>query len=526
MDKLISFCAVVLQILIPRLAAAQNCDCAKPKTVSIYPLNIGNKPDVSATIFELNEYGLKQEISAGIQFPVYASTVNFGTESLDAIGTCINYFYQPESIGKVRVSGLGDYYTTGSINKSGKQYIVHYELRSDCSNKLVKGVDVTFDSPIDSSLESQMLFTEFTPSITADIVKKMGNLNELISRFELQQRIENANTVIEPARITLTAPKKVLVPGETIEVELYAVQCDGEPVKNTTFYFSKTSGAGVQISGTKGGTAFPAKLTTDTEGKAKFKFTKDNSPTAVIVAQAAVKTPDGCDANLFGSLGFGSMMKVIVHYEENTSSDVNAKVNNIAAGNYQIGNTISSAMMYEAVLYYEPLKKIDPKDILHAGTLIDVPVKPDGKARIHYVKEGGTFYYQYTSQQSGFIGNPIINLNINDLNPEGNLNENKFYFLSHPGDHHSALKLIWQPGFKQFFIEFNFKTNEKDKVAPETTAYVFADSKGAKFTKHQITDPASPYKTEYIINSKNDNSLGATKVVQTFYVQVLSPYQE
>ena len=530
----------ILAIAASITSNAQNCDCLKTKQVSLLDLKFqaGPKPG-DGEHKALREHKMIEEIGRRINFPIEAKTVEFSMNN-DIIqmeemvlnisssgspspsfssGTCIDFFDQRGSGVVVGPQGITEYYTTGTIRKSGSEYLIHYELKASCSEKTVHAIDLSFTPPSlpDDEAERTTAANEFSVLIAKQLVEKFGSFGEKIQTFELKEK-RNPGVVIEPARVKLSSPRKVVASGETIEVELVAIQCDGSPLKNIEFVLSTQGG------GTKGGTAAPAKVTTDENGKAKFKFTKDNTPTAVIVAKADLKTPSGCPTLVMGHLGLGNMMKVTVHYNQKTSSDINVHMNNAVAGNFRIGNASTSDMTYETVLYYQPLKKADPKNLSEAGTLIEVPAIPNANSRVHYLKEDGTFFYTYVNQESGIVGNSIINFNVKELNPDGNVNENKFYFLSHPKGRHSVIRLIWKPDFKQFFIEFNYKTDDKDKMFPESTAYVFADSDGAKFIKRQITDAASPYKTEYIINAKMENALGGVKVAQTFFVQVLSPY--
>jgi len=193
------------------------------------------------------------------------------------------------------LSVYGNYLMTGNIQKSGEGYLMHIEIQTSCSRKIVAAVDVPFQL---STLAGNV------NSVAQQAVAQISPLHEKIRKFEIEERQRDKSLSLlsvnfEPIKIT--AVKPTLKPGESTEFTIELKDCDGKPIANREILFSQSSFGGLKIHGTLGGSVSPLKLITDANGVAKGRFTlKAGAKEAIINAHSPGKDVRGCNSIFVG----------------------------------------------------------------------------------------------------------------------------------------------------------------------------------------------------------------------------------
>jgi hypothetical protein len=180
-----------------------------------------------------------------------------------------------------------DYLITSHVVTSGSKYVFTLFLETAESREIVKTVDVEFSATVESANNAGK-----------QAAMQMMPLFETIRKFEINKRNTDVHVAISDLgtkntadEITIEPEKPSLDPGETIDVTLKMIDCDGVPLANRTLIFKDTT---VQVSketselplkGTKGGRVIPDVAVTDASGEVKVRFKAGNiSGNAEIVA--------------------------------------------------------------------------------------------------------------------------------------------------------------------------------------------------------------------------------------------------
>ena len=164
--------------------------------------------------------------------------------------------------------GSSDYLITSKVQASGSNYIFTLVLETAESREIVKSVELEFGANVESANNA---------GIQAAL--QMMPLFETIRKFEENKRNTDVRVAIcdlNMEMITVKPAKKIVNPGETIDVDITMTDCDGVPLANRSIIFVDTT---VQINndtpllkGTIGGEITPRIAVTDESGKAKVKF--------------------------------------------------------------------------------------------------------------------------------------------------------------------------------------------------------------------------------------------------------------
>jgi hypothetical protein len=161
-----------------------------------------------------------------------------------------------------------DYLITSKVQASGSNYIFTLVLETGESREIVKSVELEFSANTESANNCGKL-----------AAMQMMPLFETIREFEVTKRntdIEVAICDLNPEMITVKPAKKMVHTGETIDVDITMIDCDGVPLANRSIILVDTA---VQINndtpllkGTTGGEIIPRIAVTDESGKVTVQF--------------------------------------------------------------------------------------------------------------------------------------------------------------------------------------------------------------------------------------------------------------
>jgi len=181
-----------------------------------------------------------------------------------------------------------DYLLTGSITSSGGTNTLTMVLETAVSREVAASMSVSYGFDQESQATAgQTLAAAFTP------------LFQKIRNYEVNKRNTNVTVAIRDMHSTtqdiIVTPKKTkLNVGESVDVDIEMIDCDGVPLGNREIYFVAPPGDNLMLPSSTGGTVVPSSVTTDASGKAKVKFTAGNTNgLGQIVASYTHKKPCG-----------------------------------------------------------------------------------------------------------------------------------------------------------------------------------------------------------------------------------------
>jgi hypothetical protein len=171
-----------------------------------------------------------------------------------------------------------DYIITSHVLAYGNSYIFSLFLEAAESREIVKAVDVQFDATVESA-----------DNAGKKAAMQMMPLFETIRKYEIDKRNSDVNVAIRDLwrkdtsdDIIVTPQKKLINTGETVDVEITMIDCDGVPLANRRILFNDTT---VQLNsdtpemplkGTRGGEITPRVAVTDEAGKVTVQFKAGN----------------------------------------------------------------------------------------------------------------------------------------------------------------------------------------------------------------------------------------------------------
>jgi hypothetical protein len=171
-----------------------------------------------------------------------------------------------------------DYLITSHVLMHGNKYIFTLFLEAAESREIVKAVDVEFIATVESANNAGK-----------QAAMQMMPLFETIRKFEIDKRNSNVGFAIRDLwrkntsdDIIVTPKKKLIKTGETVDVEITMIDCDGVPLANRRILFNDTT---VQLTpetpemplkGTRGGEITPRVAITDKAGKVTVQFKAGN----------------------------------------------------------------------------------------------------------------------------------------------------------------------------------------------------------------------------------------------------------
>lgn len=246
-------------------------DCPKRK-VGLFDLDIWlkNPANVPSQI----SYSDWQEmfmVAGGIHNELFNS---------DPSKECLNYFDGQMAM----ISNLDEQnYQHGSTTTSlpppaGTMDEINYWIsgiiaQQESDGAVVIKVFVQASGTGDTVVEATLPY-DFTVSGTQNgnnIGQKLIPLMGKIRAFEKKKRNTDDKIVIDPegkgAELELKPEKEIIKVGETVDVKIKLIDCDGVPIKNMEVKLTP-----------KGGSFDPEKVTTNESGEAKTKFTADCDP--------------------------------------------------------------------------------------------------------------------------------------------------------------------------------------------------------------------------------------------------------
>jgi hypothetical protein len=171
-----------------------------------------------------------------------------------------------------------DYLITSHVLMHGNKYIFTLFLEAAESREIVKAVDVEFIATVESANNAGK-----------QAAMQMMPLFETIRKFEIDKRNSNVGFAIRDLwrkntsdDIIVTPKKRLIKTGETVDVEITMIDCDGVPLANRRILFNDTT---VQLTpetpemplkGTRGGEITPRVAITDKAGKVTVQFKAGN----------------------------------------------------------------------------------------------------------------------------------------------------------------------------------------------------------------------------------------------------------
>ena len=245
------------------------------------------------------------------------------------------------------LSVYGDYVLTGTIIGNGTACVLHAEIQTACSRKVVATADVTFDlSTVVGNVNNlaQQVAAIFSP-------------REKIKQFELDERKKNPALSLfkfagDPMKVT--PAKETLKAGESTSFTVELNDCDGVPLAGREIIFTEDSIEGFKIFGTEGGIVSPEKIVTDANGIAKATFTlAKGAKTALISAHSPGFDVKGCNSMFVGDapINLGYNYSGFVHYTiENISNCSSAHT--AGCGETKSRNQVSTVLVYNARFNY------------------------------------------------------------------------------------------------------------------------------------------------------------------------------
>lgn len=396
------------------------------------------------------------------------------------------------------LSVYGDYLLTGSLTKAGTGYMMHVEVQSSCSRKLVAKANVPFQL---SSVAGNV------SNIAQQAVSQLSPLIEKIKKFELQERQQRTDFALGGADrelIKLTPAKRKLLAGQETDVEVSLADCDGVPLPGRVISFTKGTVGDAPMPGTIGGIVTPSKVTTDASGKAKakFKMTAGAGEPAIINAHNLTGTSLNCKDAFIGSAQIDALpaYKVTVSYIKTGSKkfnmDLDSKEDRVA---FQGGDSSREEIAFSfSLLYYPTTAPKDGETILMAPRFEDHP-------EYQKAKKGKTVvlhnygYYEYTSagKEMELTKSPF------GTPPEKAETKTDRKFSSAPLP--PAGGFLFKNNELVFFsASVDFPT-EEEGIEVGSSFSLNEKDEGFPVKPKKVTDPNSPYKWVYEFDYRKED---------------------
>jgi len=244
-----------------------------------------------------------------------------------------------------------DYIVTGQITGSAGVYTVVARIESGYSREVVKTATYILKDP---GKGTQL------PDFDAAVDSLAGQLSPIggvITQWEKKKRDGDPGIArSQPdGKLTIRPAKNQLYEGETTDVELDLVDCDGVQLKNRTVHLLagqwETLG---NLEGTTGGKVQPSVVVTDGDGKAHVKFTAgDQRGPATIRAWYGHHRPGGQPNAIIGKatvnigadrLSFQTVVDAKMQEAELQHSETQHSVSLYTPNSSTYGSTCTTAM--------------------------------------------------------------------------------------------------------------------------------------------------------------------------------------
>ncbi len=178
--------------------------------------------------------------------------------------------------GPVRSS---DYLIRSTVEPAEGGFIFTLILEASLTRETVKSIQVQFNSTIESA-----------DAAGRQAAQAMMPLKQTIMQWEIDKRSKDVKIAISDMwnrntkDVITVKPEKTLVDtGETINIEITMIDCDGVPLGGREIFFNDTTvywnegAAEFPLNGTRGGKITPRVAVTDGSGKATVKFKAANT---------------------------------------------------------------------------------------------------------------------------------------------------------------------------------------------------------------------------------------------------------
>lgn len=271
-----------LFLLLPVLLNGQDCgECSRP-SVALYDFQINvPRPDSAQEILKWLDLfwtgtwakaNIKSGETSGCISWFDGAMINANTLNDGTLKYGMEYTNLPAA-GSIGTS----YILWGNISGTPGNYTAELVFETGESRELVKSVSVNFS-------------VEGNGEVTAgeQLASQFGSIMQVIRNFELYKRdnftdvaIKDLWTKNSPEDIVVTPEKKTANVGETINVEISLIDCDGVPLQNRTIHLASTVFEGNEMPGPQNGHFTEATVTTNSDGKATAQFVIDGPGVAV-----------------------------------------------------------------------------------------------------------------------------------------------------------------------------------------------------------------------------------------------------
>ncbi|MGI8601112.1 MAG: hypothetical protein ACR2KB_17800 [Chitinophagaceae bacterium] len=506
--KLILFCAFSLKL------QAQKCtNCGLNPNVSTYELNVQvPKPETGSMSDENYIWQQLHRIAAHANVRLFEINKNciYFVQALSklsgyepgTVGLQVGTFEDPRLPPDGDISKLGnyryDYITTGAVQKQGIGYVVILQLQTACSRKPVASVSIPFEANA---------ATDFG-NIGQQAANRLSPLIDKIKEFELKEREENSTVALGNdglnKRITITPKKKKLAIGEETEIELTMVDCDGQPLKDRDISFAATTLKGFAIKSTTGGKVTPSVVKTDINGKAKAVFKMGSGSSAIINAHYLFTKPNCSEHAKIGSYPIGGTpVMVELYYNQDETKTLKAPSLTGIKNLTEVMEVEQTVMNHRSVFYQYPTASS-----LKAGFLVSTERSESGtKLKTEFVSESGSYFFKRTANEvlvkpdANWIDGKQVLQEKNEAELRGVAS------IKYPSDVFFFKGNQYEPAYFSWTVSY---PDDLSTPGSDLEDMVGADfkiekgEKGAVWSVNKITDPESPYKTEYIISMKLD----------------------
>ena len=304
--KLILFAALV--ILVRVASSAQACgDCSRP-SVGLYDCYINiPRPDndpQSITVWQTLFWP-----SAAARGYMHTNDPTKGCigwrdgamiNAIDLQNGKLKFGPEYSNLPAAGPMNSSDYLITSKVEASGSNYIFTLVLETAESREIVKSVELQFSANVESA-----------NNVGIQAAMQMMPLFETIRKFEVNKRntdIKVAICDLNPEMITVKPKKSVVKTGESVDVEITMIDCDGVPLANREIIFNDTTiqfninTPKLPLQGTRGGEIIPRVAVTDEDGKVTVQFKAGNKAgVGQIVAWYPHQKPCGRSDAFMGS---------------------------------------------------------------------------------------------------------------------------------------------------------------------------------------------------------------------------------
>ena len=373
------------------------------------------------------------------------------------------------------------YMIRGFVRYTGDDYQLQLLLMPTCTQEVIAKTDVRFQ-----------LYPTWDPVSIAKQAMAQLKSEARIEAFEEKMRDEKnfgKGGDLDGGRIIMYVADKLLSKGQTTDVEMKVVDCDGVTLTQKQ----------ISTAGTIGGIFTPSAFSTNSNGVGKTKFKLTNDKAATLIATCTTKNARGCDdtyscVELVKGSG-KTPVKVEVWYLQNETHTMKAVG---IPGVDIIGGETSdfTEMQHYSVLYYYPTEEELKKGLLVAA----VKFKKTQGSKTEHALEIGSFYSIHSTMAATIVAGAGTPMRY-QATEQGN---EATYFGNASIEYPSEVNFFKGDGKNppSFMWEVDYPTSNEGEASGGEVIVKGED--GVDWSVNKITDTKSVYKTEYLLNKKID----------------------